>query len=119
MHQAWETGRKRTAIYSMEQGQQHYLDWIASRNEVLTHLTELRLAAPSPIYALAAQVSVSAARFGEDSLLAGTEGAKDFHPSEYQRNYDELAAKLIKEMQADIYSTERQLQLPVVAHFEP
>jgi hypothetical protein len=106
MHEAWETGRKRTTIFSMEEGQQHYLDWISARDEMRNHLTELRLAAPSPIYVLAAQVSASAWRFGDKSLLAGTKEGMDYSSSEYQKTYDELAAKLIEEMQKDIYGTE-------------
>jgi hypothetical protein len=90
----------------MDEAQQHYLDWIAARDEMLTHLTELRLAAPSAIYALALQVSLSAGRFGDQSLRAGAKEDMDYSPSEYQKAHNELAGKLIEEMQKDIYGAE-------------
>jgi hypothetical protein len=114
--QAWETGRKRTSVQSIKQRQQHYQDWIAVRNNLQLHLTEMRLSASPEISGVAAVVALIAMEFGKKALLAGMDEGKDFNPSGRQRKYNEQIDHLIGLMKLDLgISDETPWSVPIPA----
>jgi len=100
--QAWETGRKRTSVTPLMERQQHWLDWVAVRDDLRLRLTEISLAAPHMILERAADVVTCATEFGHQSLLAGEEGGMETPASDHQKAYNKRMAKLIAAMQIDL-----------------
>jgi len=107
VHQAWEIGRKRTAVHTIAEKQQHYLDWVAARDGLGQVLTEVCLVGPANVYEEASRVLACVVQFGESSLLAGDGKGMDRSPALRQRDYDARVADLLAAMQRELGSAER------------
>lgn len=112
VHQAWETGRKRTTVHTSAEGKQHYLDWVAVRDRLGQVLTEMRLVGPANVYKEASRVLACAVQFGESSLLAGVGKGMDRPPADHQREYDARVADLLAAMQQELGSVDSRDQRP-------
>jgi hypothetical protein len=91
---AFQVGLKRTAIYSIEEGQQHWRDLSAARAKLRPLLTELRLVADQSVHERAAKLSASLYEFGETALLGETPPPMD--------QLVELKEALIEAMRTDL-----------------
>jgi hypothetical protein len=65
---ALQVGSKRTAIHTLEEGQQHWRDLSAARAKLRILLTELRLVADQPVYEHAVRLSAYLNALGNKAL---------------------------------------------------
>ena len=104
MQQAWETGRKRTAVHNTAEAQEHWHEWTSVRHELERVLTEVRLAAPVTVYLLSNRSAMETFVFGAEAINAGSRDEKNERmlPAHRQAAYDRIVEKLVEEMQSDL-----------------